>query len=273
MHEYKRQLLNVLHVIYLYNKIKENPDAEITPRTVMFGGKAAPGYYMAKLIIKLINNIADIVNNDPEVGDKLKVLFMKNYSVTLAELIIPASNLSEQISTAGYEASGTGNMKFQLNGALTIGTLDGANIEIMEEVGKENIFIFGLTAAEVDHLFTNSYNPEEFYNNDADLKLALDMIKDSYFNFYEPGIFQPIFDNLIYRGDKYCLLADFRSYINTQEQVAKVFNNSKKWTQMSILNTARSGKFSTDRTIKDYAEKVWDVKSVHIERKDLEYGY
>ena len=273
MHEYKRQLLNILHVIYMYNKIKADPGADFTPRTVMFGGKAAPGYYMAKLIIKLINSIADVVNNDPDVGDKLKVLFMKNYSVTLAELIIPASNLSEQISTAGYEASGTGNMKFQLNGALTIGTLDGANIEIMEEVGKENIFIFGMTADEVDHLFADSYNPEEYYNEDPDLKLALDMIKDSYFNFYEPGIFQPIFDNLVYRGDKYCLLADFRSYIEAQAKVSKVFNSKKKWAQMSILNTARSGKFSTDRTIAEYAEKVWGVKSVHIERKDLEYGY
>ncbi len=273
MHEYKRQLLNVLHVIYMYNKIKDNPSAEFTPRTVLFGGKSAPGYYTAKLIIKLINSVADVVNNDPEVGDKLKVLFLKNYSVTLAELIIPASNLSEQISTAGYEASGTGNMKFQLNGAVTIGTLDGANVEIMEEVGKENIFIFGLKAHEVDRLFSNSYHPEEYYNSDADLQRVLDMIRDSYFNFYEPGIFQPLFDSLVYKGDKYCLLADFREYIDAQERVSKTYNNKKKWTQMSIYNTARSGKFSTDRTIRQYADEIWNVKSVHIERKDLEYNY
>ncbi len=271
IHEYKRQLLKALHIIYMYNMLKDDPTRDFTPRTMIFAGKAAPGYKIAKLIIKLINSIADVVNNDPAIGNNLKVVFLENYSVSLAELIIPATELSEQISTAGYEASGTGNMKFQLNGALTIGTLDGANIEIRDEVGEENIFIFGHTEKEIDELGSNGYNSHDIYMNNPDLKRALDMIKDNYFNPYEPGIFQPIFDMLVNRGDQYFLLADFDGFVEKQEEVSKLYLNRKKWTKMSILNTARAGKFSSDRSIREYAENIWGVKSVHIERKDLEY--
>lgn len=273
IHEYKRQLLNVLHVIYLYNKLRENPNADIVPRTVLFGGKAAPGYMTAKLTIKLINSVADVINNDPEINDKLKVIFVKNYSVTLAEMIIPATDLSEQISTAGYEASGTGNMKFQLNGALTIGTLDGANIEIGEEVGEENIFIFGLTADEVAAMNDSNYNPKDYYENDEELKKVLDMIRDDYFSPYEPGIFKPIFDLLINKGDKFRLLADFRSYVECQKDVDRLYMDKKNWFRKSIINVANSGKFSSDRTIREYANEIWDVKAIPIERKDLEYKY
>ncbi len=264
LHEYKRQLLNVLHVITLYNRIKANPKGDFVPRTVLFGGKAAPGYYMAKLVIKLVNAIAEKINNDPDVGDKLKVLFLKNYSVSLAEKIIPAADLSEQISTAGLEASGTGNMKFQLNGALTIGTLDGANIEIKEEVGDENIFIFGLKAEEVNEIKQKSYVPAVYYESDNELRKVLDMIKDNYFNEKEPGIFEPIFNTLVNYGDTYLLLADYRSYIEAQELVSKTYRDEEKWTKMSILNTARSGKFSSDRTIKEYADEIWKISPVNV---------
>jgi len=217
-HEYKRQLLNIFHVITLFNRIKENPGISMVPRTVIFGGKAAPAYFMAKLIIKLINSVADVVNNDPDVGDKLKVIFLKNYSVTLAEKIIPASDLSEQISMAGLEASGTGNMKFALNGALTIGTMDGANIEIREEVGKENIFIFGLLADEVVKLKENGYNPVEYYEGNKELKKVIDMIISDYFNPDEPGIFQPVIDKLL-NEDYYWLLSYYQSYVDAQDKV------------------------------------------------------
>jgi glycogen phosphorylase len=266
LHEYKRQLLNVLHVITLYNRIKDNPaeaHKTMTPRTVLFGAKAAPGYAQAKLIIKLINAVADVVNTDPDVGDLLKVFFLKNYSVSLSQKIIPASDLSEQISTAGLEASGTGNMKFQLNGALTIGTMDGANVEIREEVGDDNIFIFGLLADEVAKL-RGHYNPWEHYDANADLKRVLDMLRDSYFNREEPGIFQPIFDSLTYHGDKYLLLADYASYIAAQDRVAEAFKDKERWTRMSILNTARSAKFSSDRTIAEYAQDIWNVRRTPI---------
>jgi starch phosphorylase len=266
LHEYKRQLLNVLHVITLYNRIKDDPTTmhkTMTPRTVIFGAKAAPGYALAKLIIKLINSVADVVNTDPDVGDLLKVFFLKNYSVSLAQKIIPASDLSEQISTAGYEASGTGNMKFQLNGALTIGTMDGANIEIREEVGDDNIFIFGLLAEEVATM-KNSYNPWQYYDSNENLRRVLDMIRDNYFNPEEPGIFQPIFNSLTYHGDKYLLLADYDAYIAAQDRAAEAFKDKARWTRMSILNTARSGKFSSDRTIREYASEIWNVKPVTI---------
>ena len=264
-HEYKRQLLNVLHVITLYNRIKDNPDDFVVPRTVIFSGKAAPSYFMAKLHIKLINTIANVINNDKDVGDKLKVLFLKNYSVSLAELIFPASDLSEQISTAGLEASGTGNMKFALNGALTIGTMDGANIEIREEVGKENIFIFGLRADEVTSLKESGYIPRTYYENNKELKRALDVLKSNYFNKKESGIFDPIYDDLL-NNDFYCLLADYQSYIETQEKVNAEFLNKDLWTIKSILNVARMGKFSSDRAIKEYVQQIWKIKPIKIEK-------
>ncbi|MBX3045280.1 MAG: glycogen/starch/alpha-glucan phosphorylase [Candidatus Kapabacteria bacterium] len=261
IHEYKRQLLNVIHIVALYNRIKENPNADFVPRTMIFGGKSAPGYHTAKMIIKLIHSIADIINNDPDVGDKLKVVFLKNYSVTLAELIIPASDLSEQISTAGYEASGTGNMKFQLNGALTIGTLDGANIEMMEEMGRENMYIFGLNSDEVAEIHRNGYNPYYYYETNHELKSAIDLIKSNYFNDLEPGIFDDLMNSLLYHGDKYCLLADFESYSIAQNFAAEEFNNQNLWAQKSLLNIARVGKFSSDRTIKQYADEIWKISS------------
>lgn len=263
-HEYKRQLLNVLHVITLYNRIKDNPDIKMVPRTVIFGGKAAPAYRMAKLIIKLINSVGEIVNNDKDVGDKLKVIFIKNYSVTLAEKIIPASELSEQISMAGLEASGTGNMKFALNGALTIGTMDGANIEIREEVGDDNIFIFGKLAHEIINLKENGYNPRSYYEENKELKHVIDMIASDFFNKNEPGIFSPIIDSLL-NSDQYCLLVDYQSYIEKQDEVTKEYLDVDAWTKKSIYNVARIGKFSSDRSVNDYAEKIWNVQAVPIE--------
>jgi glycogen phosphorylase len=262
-HEYKRQLLNVLHIITLYNKIKDNPNAEFVPRTIIFGGKAAPAYFMAKLVIKLISSVADVVNNDIVVGDKLKVVFIKNYSVSLAEKIIPASELSEQISTAGFEASGTGNMKFALNGALTIGTMDGANVEIREEVGSDNIFIFGLLADEVMKLKNNGYDPRDYYEKDAELKRVIDMLAKDYFNRKEPGIFKPIVDSLL-NVDYYCMFPDYRPYITTQDKVSKLYKDLDKWTQKSILNVARMGKFSSDRSVQQYAKNIWKVKPVKL---------
>ncbi len=263
LHEYKRQLLNVLHVVTLYNRIKDNPGKDVVPRTVIFAGKAAPGYHMAKLIIKLINSIAERVNADPQVGDKLKVVFLRNYAVSNAEKIIPAADLSEQISTAGTEASGTGNMKFALNGALTIGTLDGANIEIMEEVGLENIFIFGMNAEEVTALKNSSYNPLQYYNENAELRQVLDQIRDGYFSPENTSLFKPIVDSLLYH-DTYMLLADYASYVACQEKVSQAYKDKKRWLQMSILNTARMGKFSSDRTIQEYSDEIWGVKPVKI---------
>jgi starch phosphorylase len=262
-HEYKRQLLNVLHIITLYNRIKDKPKIEMVPRTIIFAGKAAPAYFMAKTIIKLINSVAEVVNNDPDVGDKLKVVFIPNYSVTLAEKIIPAADLSEQISMAGLEASGTGNMKFTLNGALTIGTMDGANIEIREEVGEENIFIFGLLADEVVKLKSSGYNPRTYYESNPMLKRVIDMIATNYFNKNEPGIFKSIVDSLL-GTDYYCLLADYQPYIDAQDEVSKLYLNVEEWTRKTILNVARVGKFSSDRSIKEYAEKIWKVEPVKI---------
>lgn len=262
-HEYKRQLLNVLHVITLYNRIKDNPKLKMVPRTVIFGGKAAPAYYAAKMVIKLINSVADVVNNDPDVGDKLKVVFLKNYSVTLAEKIIPASDLSEQISVAGLEASGTGNMKFAANGALTIGTMDGANIEILEEVGKENIFIFGLLAEEVVELKAKGYNPRKYYESNPSLKRVIDMIASGYFNPKEPGIFIDMINGLM-NVDYYCVFADYQAYIDTQDRVAKEFLDQEEWTKKSIYNVARIGKFSSDRAVSEYAKKIWNVKPVKL---------
>ena len=265
-HEYKRQLLNVLHVITLYNRIKDNPQFEMSPRTVIFGGKAAPAYHTAKLIIKLINSVGKVINADKDVGDKLKVVFLKNYSVTLAEKIIPASELSEQISMAGLEASGTGNMKFALNGALTIGTMDGANIEIKEEVGNENIFIFGLLADEVIKLKESGYNPNKYYETNTILRGVIDRIASDYFSKDEQGIFSTLVDSLL-NYDNYCLFADFQSYVDMQDEVSRVYKNVDEWTKRSIYNVARIGKFSSDRSVKEYAENIWKVKPTPI--KDI----
>lgn len=262
-HEYKRQLLNIFHVITLYNRIKENPKLKIVPRTVIFAGKSAPAYYQAKMVIKLINSVADVINNDPDVGDKLKVVFLKNYSVSLAEKIIPAADLSEQISVAGLEASGTGNMKFALNGALTIGTLDGANVEICEEIGQENIFIFGLKADQVVELKAKGYDPKKFYYENLELRKVIDMIYLNYFNPKEPGIFNDMVSGLL-NVDYYCVLADYQSYIDCQEKVSQQWLNKDSWTVKSILNVARISKFSSDRAVKQYAEKIWKIKPLVI---------
>ncbi len=264
LHEYKRQFLNAMHCIYMYNRIKDNPKAHFVPRTVIFAGKAAPGYYISKLVIKLINSIADVVNNDQDVAGRLKVLFLANYCVSNAEKIIPAADLSEQISTAGYEASGTGNMKFALNGALTIGTLDGANIEIAEEVGDDNIFIFGLKAEEVMKKRFSGYNPWEYYNANEELRRVIDMISGGYFSRSEPNLFRPLTDLLLRYGDQYMIMADFEEYVKCQDRVNKVFLNRTDWIRKSILNTANMGKFSSDRTIAEYAEEIWNVKPVHV---------
>jgi starch phosphorylase len=262
LHEYKRQLLNVLHVVTLYNRIRENPEATVVPRTVLFAGKAAPAYLQAKIIIKLINAVADVVNNDPVVQGRLRVLFLPNYCVSQAEKIISAADLSEQISTAGMEASGTGNMKMALNGALTIGTLDGANVEIMNEVGRENIFIFGLTAEEVVALRTGGYDPGHYYGNDPELRRVIEMIGSGFFSPGEPDLFAPIVRALLDQGDYYMLLADYRPYIIAQEDVSRLFLDPHQWTRRSILNTARMGKFSSDRSILDYARDIWNVQPV-----------
>lgn len=265
IHEYKRQLLNVLHVITRYNRIKANPGCNFAPRTVIFGGKAAPSYFMAKLIINLINSVGSVVNSDPDLNGLLKVVFLGNYNVSLAEMIFPASDLSEQISTAGTEASGTGNMKYSLNGALTIGTLDGANIEIMEEVGRDNIFIFGLTAEQVTGLKKAGYRPQDYYNHNQELKQAIDMIGNGSFSPGKPDLFKPVVDTLL-GLDHYLLLADYASYIATQDEVDKLYLLPYEWARTSILNTAGMGKFSSDRTISEYADEIWGVKPEKIKR-------
>lgn len=259
IHEYKRQLLNCLHIITLYNRIKANPTAPIVPRTVMIGGKAAPGYHIAKQIIKLIIAVGNVVNNDPVVGDKLKVIFLENYRVSLAEKIIPAADLSEQISTAGTEASGTGNMKFMLNGALTIGTLDGANVEMREEMGPENIFIFGMNEDEVNNLAKSGYNAWDYYNKLPEAKQAIDQINSGFFSPSNPGQFHDL-TNVLLNHDRFFLLADFESYIKCQDRVSNMYTNQDEWTKMALLNIASSGKFSSDRTICEYAREIWGVE-------------
>jgi starch phosphorylase len=259
MHEYKRQLLNVLHVVTLYNRLRAG--AEATPRTVIFGGKAAPGYRMAKLIIRLINDVADVVNNDPLMKDRLKLAFIPNYDVSNAELIIPAADLSEQISTAGTEASGTGNMKLALNGALTMGTMDGANVEIHNEVGAENIFIFGLTTDGVAELRAKGYNPWLYYESNHELKQALDMIRDGFFSPEERERYRAVFDNLTSGGDHYLLLADYASYIEAQDQAGALYRDQAAWVRKAILNVAGMGMFSSDRTIGEYAKTIWNVEA------------
>ncbi|MEW5726827.1 MAG: glycogen/starch/alpha-glucan phosphorylase [Pseudomonadota bacterium] len=259
IHEYKRQLLNILHVITRYQRIRSNPTLDVVPRTVIIGGKAAPGYVVAKLIIKLINDVADVVNNDPLVGAKLKVVFVPNYNVSTAELVMPAAELSEQISTAGTEASGTGNMKMSMNGALTIGTWDGANVEICEEVGEENMFLFGLTAAEVARAHVDGYDPWEAINANEELKKALDLVGNGYFSPDQPDRFKPIVDLLTTGGDFYLLTADFPRYLAAQERVDALYRDPEEWTRRAILNVARMGKFSSDRTVQEYADEIWHV--------------
>ena len=264
MHEYKRQLLNVLHVICLYNRIKSGQLEDVVPRTVFFAGKAAPGYAMAKLIIKLIHSVAETINNDKDAGRLLKVVYLPNYCVSQAEKVIPAAELSQQISTAGMEASGTGNMKLALNGALTIGTLDGANVEIAEAVGMENIFIFGLKAGEVDLMRQEGACPRDFYNNDEELRTAVDMIGSGAFSPGDRNLFAAITDSLLNRGDDYLVLADFRAYVEMQQQVSRCYKDPDRWAKSSILNTANMGRFSSDRAVREYAEKIWDVKPVPV---------
>ena len=264
IHEYKRQLLNIMHVITLYNRMR-NGDTDSVARTVIFSGKSAPGYAIAKLIIKLINAVADIVNNDPAINDRLKVIFIPNYDVSTASDIIPAADLSEQISTAGMEASGTGNMKLALNGALTIGTLDGANVEIRDEVGDENIFIFGLTVDEVAQQKQDGYNPKKYYDNNPELKQTLDMIGNGFFSPENADLYTPIIDMLLNQGDHFMVLADYAAYIDCQEKVSELYKNKTEWTKKSILNVANMGLFSSDRTIAEYAEEIWNIKPVNIE--------
>ena len=271
IHEYKRQYLNVLHIITLYNRIKTNPGVVLTPRTFIFGGKAAPGYFMAKLIIKLINSVAEVINNDDAVNDRLKVVFYPDFNVKQAQWIYPAADLSEQISTAGKEASGTGNMKFSMNGALTIGTLDGANVEIREEVGAENFFLFGLTADEVFEAKSTGYNPRQYYESNGELRQAIDLISSGYFSSSDTALFKPLVDSLLYH-DEYMLLADYQSYIDCQDRVSQVYRDQDVWTGMSILNTARMGKFSSDRTIKQYCDEIWRVSAVPVDLEDPDSG-
>ena len=274
IHEYKRQLLSALHIVHLYNVIKAGRKDEIkVPRTFIFGGKSAPGYYNAKLIIKLINSIAKIVNNDPEVGDLIKVVFLPNFRVSLGEFVYPAADLSEQISTAGKEASGTGNMKFAMSGALTIGTLDGANIEIRECVGEENFFLFGLNEEQVSERKKQGYNPIDLYNSSLSIREVIDRINGGAFSPENPELFKPLTDSLLYH-DEYMLLADFEDYANCHQRVVETYLNKEKWLKMSMLNVARIGKFSSDRTIKEYCEDIWNTKPIEInlnlERIDIE---
>ncbi len=264
IHEYKRQLLNVLHVITRYNRILEAPDDKWVPRVVIFAGKAASAYYNAKQIIRLINDVAKVINNDPRINNLLKVVFIPNYSVSLAQLIIPAADLSEQISLAGTEASGTSNMKFALNGALTIGTLDGANVEIREHVGENNIFIFGNTTEQVEALRNNGYNPRKYYDEDPELHLALTQMATGTFSPEDPKRYTSLFDSLVNFGDHYQLLADYRSYVDTQEQVDNLYRHSDEWTRKTLLNIANMGYFSSDRTIEEYANEIWHIKPIRL---------
>jgi starch phosphorylase len=263
LHEYKRQHLNVLHILTLYLRLKRDPQADVPARTFIFGAKAAPGYFMAKLIIKLINAVAAVVNHDPAVRDRLKVVFFPDYNVKNAQHVYPAADLSEQISTAGKEASGTGNMKFAMNGALTIGTLDGANVEIREEVGPENFFLFGLTAQEVQELKAAGYAPHNLYEQNAALREVLDFIASGALAGGDPNLFRPLVDNLLW-SDPFLVLADYQAYVDCQAQVSALWRDPRAWTRQAILNVARMGKFSSDRSIRDYCEQIWNVKPVVV---------
>ncbi|XP_013887957.1 glycogen phosphorylase, liver form [Austrofundulus limnaeus] len=263
IHEYKRQLLNCLNIISMYNRIRKNPTAPFVPRTVIIGGKAAPGYHMAKLIIKLITSVADVVNNDPVVGNKLKVIFLENYRVSLAEKVIPATDLSEQISTAGTEASGTGNMKFMLNGALTIGTMDGANVEMAEEAGEENLFIFGMRVEDVKEMDKKGYDAMTYYKKIPELKEVMDQIASGFFSPRDPELFKDL-TNMLFKHDRFKVFADFEAYMKCQEKVSKLYQNQVEWTKMVIRNIAATGKFSSDRTIAEYATEVWGVEPTDL---------
>ena len=273
LHEYKRQLMNILHVMYLYNQLKDNPNMDIVPRTFIFGAKAAAGYKRAKLTIKLINNVADVINNDKSIGGKLKVVFIEDYRVSNAELIFSAADVSEQISTASKEASGTGNMKFMLNGALTIGTMDGANVEMAEEVGKENMFIFGASADEIINLENNGgYNPMDIFNNDQDIRRVLMQLINGYYSPQDPELFRDIYNSLLNtqssdRADTYFILKDFRSYAEAHRKIDQAYRDEKWWARTAMLNTASSGKFSSDRTIEEYVRDIWHLKKIKVELK------
>ena len=273
LHEYKRQLMNILHVMYLYNQLKDNPNMDIVPRTFIFGAKAAAGYKRAKLTIKLINNVADVINNDKSIGGKLKVVFIEDYRVSNAELIFSAADVSEQISTASKEASGTGNMKFMLNGALTIGTMDGANVEMAEEVGKENMFIFGASADEIINLENNGgYNPMDIFNNDQDIRRVLMQLINGYYSPQDPELFRDIYNSLLNtqssdRADTYFILKDFRSYAEAHKKIDQAYRDEKWWARTAMLNTASAGKFSSDRTIEEYVRDIWHLKKLKVELK------
>jgi starch phosphorylase len=263
IHEYKRQHLNVLHIVTLYRRLKENPKLVVAPRAFIFGGKAAPGYFMAKRIIKLVNAVAETVNADPEVNQRMKVAFIPNFNVQNAHLIYPAADLSEQISTAGKEASGTGNMKFMMNGALTIGTLDGANVEIREEAGAENFFLFGLTAEDVERVKRDGYKPADYVAGNAELRAVLELIGSGHFSRGDAEVFRPVVENLT-QSDPFLVLADYAAYVACQEQVSAAWQDVDAWTRMSILNSARSGKFSSDRAIAEYCDEIWRVQPVSV---------
>jgi starch phosphorylase len=265
IHEYKRQLLNALHVVVLYNRLRENPRLHAPPRTFFFAGKAAPAYHFAKLVIKFINNLAGTLDGDPIVRDRLKVVFVPDYRVSVAEYLIPASDVSEQISTAGYEASGTSNMKFMMNGALTIGTRDGATIEMAEAAGEENFFLFGLTAEQVEG-GRSWYDPRWHYENEPETRAALDLIAGNHFSQNEPGIFAPILDALLHHGDRYRHLADLAGYAQAHHRLGDLYADQKAWTRQAVLNIAASGRFSSDRTIAEYAKEIWNVEPCLIEK-------
>ena len=275
LHEYKRQLLNILHVMYLYNQLKDNPNMDMVPRTFIFGAKAAAGYQIAKKTIKLINSVADVINNDKSINGKLKVVFIEDYRVSNAELIFAAADVSEQISTASKEASGTGNMKFMLNGALTLGTMDGANVEIVEEVGKENAFIFGLSADEVINYENNGgYNPEEIFNTDQDIRRVLMQLINGYYSPQDPELFRDIYNSLLNtknsaKADTYFILKDFRSYAEAQKRVEAAYRDENWWARVAMLNTASAGKFSSDRTIEEYVRDIWHLEKIHVDDDDV----
>ena len=275
LHEYKRQLLNILHVMYLYNQLKDNPNMDMVPRTFIFGAKAAAGYQIAKKTIKLINSVADVINNDKSINGKLKVVFIEDYRVSNAELIFAAADVSEQISTASKEASGTGNMKFMLNGALTLGTMDGANVEIVEEVGKENAFIFGLSADEVINYENNGgYNPEEIFNTDQDIRRVLMQLINGYYSPQDPELFRDIYNSLLNtknsaKADTYFILKDFRSYAEAQKRVEAAYRDENWWARAAMLNTASAGKFSSDRTIEEYVRDIWHLEKIRVDDDEV----
>ena len=274
LHEYKRQLLNILHVMYLYNELKEHPDMEFYPRTFIFGAKAAAGYRNAKLTIKLINNVANVINNDESIQGKIKVVFIENYRVSNAEIIFAAADVSEQISTASKEASGTGNMKFMLNGAPTLGTMDGANVEIVEEVGEENAFIFGLSSDEViNYEQHGGYDPMEIFNNDSDVRKVLMQLINGFYSPNDPELFRDLYNSLLNtqctaKADTYFILKDFKSYANAQKKVEKAYKDEKRWAKMAILNVACSGKFTADRTIQEYVDDIWHLDKVVLPKRE-----